>query len=77
MSFIDFLYAPDISLTVFNQSSKYIKICYFSHKSRGSPVDKNKASNGFNSRVKAVVLLTFMAFIKMFIHNLTKCGCSS
>ena len=36
--------------TVFKQSSKKIKIWYFSHKNRrSSVVDKNGASSGFNS----------------------------
>ena len=36
---------------VFSQSSKYIKILYFSSKTRGSSVGKKGASSGFNSRV--------------------------
>ena len=41
----------------------------------GKNGDKNGASNGFNSHVKAVVLLTFIAYIKKFIHTYTEPGC--
>ena len=50
-----FIYSG-LTSTVVNQSSKYFVNC-FSHENRGSSVDKNGASNGFNSQVKAVVLL--------------------
>ena len=43
------MYTPGFTSIVFKQSSKYIKIWYFSHKNRGSSVDKNGASSGFNS----------------------------
>ena len=36
---------------------------------RGSSVEKNGASNGFNSHVKAFVLLILMAYIQNLIHN--------
>ena len=63
------MYTPDLTLIVFKQSLNYIKIWDFSYKNRGSLADKNDASSGFNSRVKAVALLTFMAYIKKYIHN--------
>ena len=40
----------------------------------GKNGDKNSASNGFSSHVKAVVLLTFIACIEKFIHNYTEHG---
>ena len=47
--FSDFSYTSDLTSIVFKQSSKNIKIWYFSHKNRGPSVDKNGASSGFSS----------------------------
>ena len=57
---------------VFNfvdQFSKYVKNWYFNNKSRGSSVDKNGASNGFNSLVKVIVMLTFIVYIEKSVHT--------
>ena len=67
--FSDFSYTPGLTSIVFNQSSKYIKIWYLSHKIRESSVGKKGASSGFNSRAKPVVLLTFMACIGKLTGN--------
>ena len=48
---IKYKYTPGLTSIVFKQSSKYIKTWYFSHKNRGSSVEKNGASGGFNSQL--------------------------
>ena len=68
-------YNPGLTSIVVNQFSKHFKIWYFSHRNRGSSVGKSGSSNGFNSCVKAVLLLTFAAYIENFVHNQTKYGC--
>ena len=66
---------PGLTSIVVNQSSKFFKNSCFSHENQGSSVDKNGASKSFNSHAKAVVLLTFIAYIEKFIHNFTKYHC--
>ena len=66
--FSNFSYTHGLNSIVFSPS-KYIKIWYFSHKIQESSVGKKGASSGFNSRVKAVVLLTFMTCIGKLIDN--------
>ena len=48
--FSDFSHTPGRTSVVFNQTSKYNKTWYFSHKNRKSSVGKN----GLNLRVKSV-----------------------
>ena len=48
---IKYKYTPGLTSIVFKQSSKYIKTWYFSHKNRGSSVEKNGASGGFSSQL--------------------------
>ena len=65
----DFSYNPGLTSLVVSQSSKFFKIWYFSHENRGLSVDNYATSNGFNSRVRAVLLLTFTVYMEKFILN--------
>ena len=69
-----FIYSWSI---IINQSSKCFEIWNFTYEDRGSSVDKNGNLNGFNSRVKAALLLTLSAYVQMFINNQPKYGCYS
>ena len=65
--FSDFSYTPGFTSFFVKQSLKYSENWYFSHENQGSSADKNGSSNGFNSRVKAVVMLTFIAYIDIYL----------
>ena len=67
--FSGFSYTPGLTSIIINQSSKCFEIWNFTYEDQGSSVDKNGNLNGFNSRVKAVLLLALSAYVQKFINN--------
>ena len=65
---INFSYTLGPTSIFVNQPSKHFKNCCFNHENPESSVDKNAISNGFRSRVKAVVRLRFIPYIKNLIN---------
>ena len=63
------MYTPGLTSIVFKQSSNILKFNILATWTVGPSVGEKDGSSGFNSCVKAVVLLTFMTYNEKFINN--------